>query len=228
MDRYKINLYIIIGVLILEMCRMLFFRKNQPLIKYHYYYLIGLFCAIVGLALNFIPMDEIKASDFKTVAYPVTAVVFLFFFFLSGNFKKKDSKTIMYCKEILRKNPSDIKTLHLISAAYFRKNDFNNAILYANKYLELDSGNEMMYFFIGYSYFYIDDFGSALQSFNNGISLVENEPRNYLGVAHVYEKLGDLDKSKKYLQRAIDLYTEQGKTQDVERVQHYLNNLIDE
>ena len=124
--------------------------------------------------------------------------------FKNGQLEK--SKNI--CIEILKKNPKDFNTLHLLGIIYFQKENYTSSNKIFEKAIEVDFNNEDIHNYNAISLVKLKNFASAINSWDNAIKVKPKFAEAYNNKGGCLIEIKQFQNALKSLESAIKIKPE--------------------
>jgi len=88
---------------------------------------------------------------------------------------------------------------------YFKKGDWENAVIACRKTIEIDPNYVEAYFGMGRAYTILGKPKDAIDAFEKAISIDPNHANSYLGLGVLYSNIGEYQKGTTALRKALDI-----------------------
>lgn len=169
--------------------------------RYTYIPLVGIHIMLAWLAAEFVK----KHAAART--WIVSAVAVWLVVLGAAAFKQvgywQDSKTLF--TYVLNVNEDNAIAQHAIAESLYDEGEYEQAEYHIKRAIELRPSEPRPYVSLGYVYYRQRIFGPALENFNRGISIHPRHAFAFNGRGLVYLSVGQFDKAKADLERALEL-----------------------
>jgi tetratricopeptide (TPR) repeat protein len=124
--------------------------------------------------------------SFTVIMFIIGIMVGKFFFWNNYNRTPKAERQINANLEKLHENPKDPKVLTDLGWAYFKQNNYNQALIYYMEALDQDKNYYPAHLNLGLAYTQVQKYDLAIQSFKDAISISPKGASAHLNLGIVY------------------------------------------
>ena len=130
------------------------------------------------------------------------------------DYYKDYDKATQSLKELLKRFPGNTAAIHNLGIIKMRQNNFPEAIKLFKQVLEKDKGSPLVYYNLSSAYISSNDYNNALSTLTTAVTRwpFHSELNGLLGIA--YFKVGEWEKAKVTLQRAVQLGSQNPKVEE--------------
>jgi tetratricopeptide (TPR) repeat protein len=121
---------------------------------------------------------------------------------------KSYDEAIDICKQVLQKEPDNLRALFCISWTYVEKGSYDEGVIYYTKYLSINPNNSVAYCNRGIAYRNRGDYADAIADFSRAIEMDPDYAIAYYSRAMAYEKKGEYEQAIADCTKAIQINPE--------------------
>ena len=143
----------------------------------------------------------------------------------SSSEQKNYDKDIADLTEAIKNNPNDSKLYYKRARVYYELQQYDKAITDLNKAIEINPNDVNAYGGRAANYVELKQYDKSIADYSQVIKINPNDERAYYRRAYSYYQLIQHDKAITDLQKAADLYTQQGNTAKAQEMRNLIQKL---